>query len=84
VQSKREVALLEYERAQRALDRAEAGLQEAEAFKGYAVVRSPLNGIVAEKTTDIGNMALPGRRSFLLKSLYTGLKLLLTRNCFLQ
>ena len=60
VKSKKEVALLEYERAQRALDRASAGIQEADAFKGYAVVRSPLNGIVAEKTTDIGNMAIPG------------------------
>jgi RND family efflux transporter MFP subunit len=60
VKSKKEVALLEYERAQRALDRAEAGLQEAEAFKGYAVVRSPLNGIVSEKMIDIGSMATPG------------------------
>jgi RND family efflux transporter MFP subunit len=60
VKSKKEVAVLEYERAQRALDRAEAGLQEAEAFKGYAVVRSPLNGIVSEKMIDIGNMAMPG------------------------
>jgi len=60
VKSKRAVAVLEYERAQRALDRAEAGLQEAEAFKGYAVVRSPLNGIVSEKMIDIGNMAMPG------------------------
>jgi len=60
VKAKKEVAVLEYERAQKALDRAEAGLQEAEAFKGYTVVRSPLNGVVAEKSIDIGNMALPG------------------------
>jgi RND family efflux transporter MFP subunit len=60
VKAKKEVALLEYKRAQKALDRAEAGLQEADAFKGYAVVRSPLNGIVSEKMIDIGNMAMPG------------------------
>ena len=60
IKVKKEVAALEYEKAQRSLNRAEAGLHEAEAFKGYAVVRSPLNGIVAEKTIDVGNMALPG------------------------
>jgi RND family efflux transporter MFP subunit len=60
VKAKKEVAVLEYERARKVLDRAEAGLQEADAFKGYAVVRSPLNGIVGEKSIDIGNMALPG------------------------
>jgi len=60
VKAKKEVAVLEYERAQKALSSAEAGLQEAEAFKGYAVVRSPINGIVAEKTIDVGSMTTPG------------------------
>jgi len=60
IKVKKDVALFEYDRAQKSLKRAESALQEADAFKGYAVVRSPLNGIVAEKTIDVGSMAMPG------------------------
>ena len=60
IKVKRDVALYEYERAQKSLSRAGSALQEADAFKGYAVVRSPINGIVAEKKIDVGSMAMPG------------------------
>jgi RND family efflux transporter MFP subunit len=60
IKTRREVAALEYERAQKALNRAEAGLGEAEAFKSYSIVKSPLDGTVAEKKIETGNMAVPG------------------------
>jgi len=67
IKAKKDVALFEYERAQKSLKRAESAFQEADAFKGYAVVRSPLNGIVAEKTIDVGSMAMPGAQLVLVE-----------------
>ncbi|MEW6599760.1 MAG: efflux RND transporter periplasmic adaptor subunit [Nitrospirota bacterium] len=69
IKTKRDVAVLEYERANKALNRAEAGLNEAEAYKGYTVIRSPLNGTVAEKKIDVGNMTAPGVPLVLVESL---------------
>lgn len=60
VRTKAEVAGLEYERVQKALKRAEAGLEEANAVKGYSVIRSPISGVVAEKKIDTGSMTTPG------------------------
>ncbi len=60
MKARREVAVLEYERAQKALNRAEAGLNEAEAFKSYSIITSPINGTVAEKKIEPGNMTVPG------------------------
>jgi len=68
VKTRREVAVLEYERAQKALNRAEAGLDEAEAFKSYSVIASPLDGTVAERKIEPGNMAVPGAPLILLES----------------
>ncbi|MBI4848574.1 MAG: efflux RND transporter periplasmic adaptor subunit [Nitrospirae bacterium] len=67
IKTKKDVAALEYERSQKALKRAEAGLNEAEAFKGYAVIRSPLNGIVSEKKIDAGSMTAPGAPLFIIE-----------------
>lgn len=68
IKARREVAVLEYERAQKALNRAEAGLDEAEAFKSYSVITSPLDGTVAEKKIETGNMAVPGAPLVLVES----------------
>ncbi|MBI5056789.1 MAG: efflux RND transporter periplasmic adaptor subunit [Nitrospirae bacterium] len=67
IKTKKDIAALEYERAQKGLKRAEAGLNEAEAFKGYAVIRSPLNGIVSEKKIDTGSMTAPGAPLFIIE-----------------
>jgi RND family efflux transporter MFP subunit len=68
MKSKRDVAVLEYERTKKALNRAEAGLYEAEAFKSYSVITSPLDGTVAEKMIETGNMAVPGGPLILVES----------------
>lgn len=68
MKARREVAVLEYERAKKALNRAEAGLDEAEAFKSYSVITSPLDGTVAEKKIETGNMAMPGAPLILVES----------------
>lgn len=60
IKTRREVALLEYERSKKTLNRAESGLSEAEAFMNYSIIKSPLDGTVAEKMIDTGNMAVPG------------------------
>ena len=60
IRTRQEVARLQYESAESALRRAEAALEEAKAFSDYAVIRSPLSGIVAEKNIDVGSMTSPG------------------------
>jgi len=68
MKSKREVSVLEYEMAKKTLNRAEAGLNEAAAFKSYSVITSPLDGTVAEKKIETGNMAAPGAPLILVES----------------
>jgi len=68
IQTRRDLAGLEYEMAGRALKRAEAGLQEAEAFMAYSVIRSPLDGIVAERKIDVGSMAAPSMPLFVIEA----------------
>jgi RND family efflux transporter MFP subunit len=60
IKTKREIAALEYSLAQKSLKKAEAALEEAEAFRSYSIVRSPVNGIIADKKIDRGSMAMPG------------------------
>lgn len=50
----------EYERAEKAVERAEAGVREAEVHLGYTRVTSPVTGVVTEKLSDTGSMARPG------------------------
>jgi RND family efflux transporter MFP subunit len=54
------VAGLEYERVREMLDRAAAGLAEARIYRGFARVTSPVRGVVTEKRTEAGSMAVPG------------------------
>lgn len=60
IKTKSQVAVLEYELSQKSLKRAEASLNEALAFKSYTIIKSPVNGIVAEKKIDRGSMTAPG------------------------
>ena len=60
VSTRRAVARAGASQAKAALARAEAALAAARTYLGYATVRSPINGIVAEKKVDVGSMATPG------------------------
>ncbi len=67
IKTKRDVATLQYEMALKSLQRAEAALQEAMAYRGYTVVTAPQDGRIAEKKIDIGTMAAPGMPLFVLE-----------------
>ena len=46
--------------AEAALAAAEQRLRQAEAGRGYAQIASPMDGIVAERNVDVGDLASPG------------------------
>jgi RND family efflux transporter MFP subunit len=54
------VAGFEQERMQEMVSRAAAGLAEARIYRGFTRVTSPLQGVVTEKKTEAGSMAVPG------------------------
>jgi RND family efflux transporter MFP subunit len=54
------VAALDQERVKELVDRAEAGLAEARIHRGFTQVTSPIRGVVTEKRTERGSMAIPG------------------------
>lgn len=67
IRTKRDLASLGYEMALNRLERAKAGLEEAESYRGFTRLTSPVNGIVAEKKIDIGSMASPGMPVFVIE-----------------
>ena len=54
------VAGLEEERVKEMVDRAAAGLAEARIYRGFTWVTAPIRGVVTEKRTEVGSMAVPG------------------------
>ncbi len=60
IETQRKVAEIEYQRAQSSVERARAGLNEAKVYHGFTRITAPLNGIVTEKKTEVGSMAVPG------------------------
>lgn len=58
--TRRKLAELEEERLQEMVDRTAAGLSEAKVYHGFTRVTSPVRGVVTEKRTEVGSMALPG------------------------
>ena len=62
------LAGLEVERMREAVNRAGAGLAEAKLQRGFARVTSPLKGLVVEKRTEVGSMAVPGMPLLILES----------------
>ncbi|RMG01482.1 MAG: efflux RND transporter periplasmic adaptor subunit [Nitrospirae bacterium] len=67
IKTKRDLASLGYEMALKRLERARAGLDEAESYRGFTKLTSPVNGIVAEKKIDLGSMASPGMPVFIIE-----------------
>jgi RND family efflux transporter MFP subunit len=61
-ETQKKIASIEYERIRENVKRAEAGLAEAEVFRGYKEIVSPVEGIVTAKYIDPGTMAMPGMR----------------------
>ena len=59
-ETQKKVAGLEYERVQEMVNRAAAGLSEAKIYLGFTRVTSPVKGLVTEKKTEVGSMAVPG------------------------
>lgn len=64
VETQKRVAEIDYQRAQAAVERARAGLNEAKVYHNFTSITSPVNGIVTEKKTEVGSMAVPGMPLF--------------------
>ncbi len=60
IRTRRDVAVLEYERSRSSLKKAEASRKESESLKAYTGIRSPVNGIIADIKIDRGSMTGPG------------------------
>jgi RND family efflux transporter MFP subunit len=54
-------ALARYEVAQAAEERARATLEEAKTMLSYGAITSPFDGIVADRSVNVGDLATPGR-----------------------
>jgi len=60
IETQKKTAEIEYQRAVAAVERFRAGLDEAKIYQGFTRITSPVGGIVTEKKTEVGNMAVPG------------------------
>lgn len=60
IETNRKVALIEYERAQQAVERARAMEEEARVYHGFTRIKAPYRGCVTAKKIDEGTMAVPG------------------------
>jgi RND family efflux transporter MFP subunit len=64
IETQKKVADIDFEKAHAAVARARAGLKEAEVYQGFTRIVSPVSGVVTEKKTDLGSMAVPGAPLF--------------------
>lgn len=60
IETQKKVASLDYDRAQAAVNRVEAGVSEAKIYQGYSRITAPVSGMVTGKKAEIGSMAVPG------------------------
>lgn len=60
VETRKNIAALEYEKARAALNRAKANYEEARVNLGFTNLKAPSSGIVTEKHIEVGSMASPG------------------------
>lgn len=60
IETQKKVAALDYDRAQAAVNRVEAGVSEAKIYQGYSRIKAPVSGLVTGKKAEIGSMAVPG------------------------
>ena len=56
-----EAVTADFESAKAAVDGAKESVKVAEIVAGYAEIRAPLDGVVAERLAEPGDLALPGR-----------------------
>jgi RND family efflux transporter MFP subunit len=61
METRREVAASDLERARASLGRAKANMEEAEINLGFTEIKAPVTGIVTGKEAEVGSMAVPGR-----------------------
>lgn len=54
------IADIDFQRAGAAVERARAGLDEANIHRGFAGIVAPVRGVVTNKKIDVGSMAVPG------------------------
>ncbi len=64
VETKKDVAVLAYESASAAAERAEAALEAARTRLGYTRIAAPFDGVVTAKSVERGELAVPGRPLF--------------------
>jgi len=60
IETQKKVAAIEYERIREMVKQTEAGFAEAQVFRSYKEIVSPVAGIVTDKFIDPGSMAMPG------------------------
>lgn len=56
-----EAAIAAASRAEAGVSQAQQAVLEAQTFLSYAIVQSPVDGVVAERLADAGDLALPGQ-----------------------
>ncbi len=59
--TQKNIAALEYQKAQSGLQQAQAGLGEVRVYQTYARVTAPTSGIVIKRNVDLGTTALQGQ-----------------------
>ena len=59
--TQKNIAALEYQRAQAGVQQARAGLGEVRVYQSYARVTAPISGIVTQRNIDLGSTALQGQ-----------------------
>ena len=67
VNTKRQIAKLEYQMWQKKLGKSKAALSETEALRNYTIITSPINGLVVKKNIDKGSMTAPGMPLFIIE-----------------
>jgi RND family efflux transporter MFP subunit len=67
IETTRNVARLDRERAGEAVSRAKALLEEARVHQGFTRIRAPFSGVVSARKIDKGNMTVPGGPLFIVE-----------------
>jgi RND family efflux transporter MFP subunit len=60
IKTKKRVSDIEYQRAQATAKGAEAAFLETQINHGFAKITAPISGVITEKKTEVGSMAVPG------------------------
>jgi RND family efflux transporter MFP subunit len=60
IETRHDLAVIEYERSSAALGKAKANVGEVEINLGFTKIKAPVSGVVTGKKAEVGDMALPG------------------------